>query len=184
MSLNKFIQLFGAAALITVAACAPLKNSDKIAQVESLQKRLDSVEVRLENLPLEEVEVRKTTAKKDLDFLKKATDVLTRDDLFLVDAYNANFKMLKKLEKGYHLSFKELAYSKSQLKNLKSDLYYGNLNDTLFSKYYVQEERAVIQLEKTADKLDEWNETSDRKYRGLKPRIDSLIHDLNRRGIR
>lgn len=148
-TLLKLSALFMAIAMV---ACTKVSEED-INKISALENRVLAVEAKVNSIDMEAVEMMAATVTSNMDFMQKNyTDVSNRD--FVINTlsdYRAIRKPMSKFAEKHEDYLKEIAYSKSQLANLKSDAKAGKLSSENMLEYIDSEAMAVQELENKAN---------------------------------
>ncbi len=168
-----------------IAGCESSVHTAKIERIDSLITMLDTSLQQLETLDAKKIAEAKEKAESDLHFIQKNyPDSMGLKLAGKLGNYKINRKLLKViLENGDGLQ-SEMEYSIQQLKDLKHDLKADRIDSAQVQQYIRTEWEAATTL------MQRYNLIAGKYQKGLERHeeyektADSIIQELNRRGIR
>ncbi|MFT4754482.1 MAG: hypothetical protein ACI85Q_002041 [Salibacteraceae bacterium] len=185
MKISFATKLLLVGAIITVfSACKSKKTEQMLAQIDQLVVQVDSSHKEFLSIDTAALTEAKTYAKQQLDYLQRFNTDTTYKNARYIDVYNSNFKLMRKLLKGYNRLGEEIEFSKNQLNHLSNDIKNGFAADSSYSKYFAGETRAVSKIITTTSTLQQWEARSIKRYNGMVLPIDSVVTELQSRGLR
>ncbi|MBD79145.1 MAG: hypothetical protein CL840_09515 [Crocinitomicaceae bacterium] len=171
--MKKFIALILAGALM---GCSSNPNEESIKIVDSLLVKVKQADEELSSVNINGITSYVDTITFDVKFIQQEyKDTMTLDLATKVDVYHRLVKSIYKFEKNYNAQKDDIAYSKKQLLNLKSDLNSGVMDSGLLAMYLPAETEAVNRLLESNSSLKIWFENIESGYSSRRPSIDSLI---------
>jgi len=180
--MNKIILIV--IAVISLASCQSEQTKSRLSQVKALQQTVDSSNVVFQTLDLDRIRTKKENAEQQMDYLSKNYHDTIMANAKYVNAYNNNFKLMRKILKGSTRLESEIEFSKSQLAHLYTDIANGFAADTMYQKHFDTEEKAVTKIKTTTKTLMDWDEKTSNRYNGMVAPIDSIILSLKSQGYR
>lgn len=167
------------------AGCESNVHSVKIQRIDSLLTMLDTSIQKLEQLDSKKISVAKKEAEEHLHFIQKNyPDSMGMNLAGRLGDYKINRKLLKTLlENGDGLKG-EMEYSVKQLEDLRHDLKADRIDSTQAAEYLRDEWEAASTLMQRYNLIANRYQSGLKKHEELKVIADSIIKELNRRGIR
>lgn len=182
MNIKTFFLAF---AVVAFAACSNNPFSKEIEQVEALETDLSVAQAKIDSIDFDNLTELSTKASEQLSYIQKNyRDTLSKDLASMLGFYKSTYRNMQKLMNRVRKTDEELQNSKTQLNNLKADLS-NQLIPADSVSFYIKEEAEVAQEIKNA--TNEWPAAQARyisNYDDLYPRIDSILQEMNKNGIR
>lgn len=168
-----------------IAGCESNVHTAKIERIDTLLTMLDTSLQKLEKLDSKSIARAKQKAENDLHFIqKKYPDSMSLSLATKLGDYKINRKLLKVImENGDGLKG-EMEYSIQQLKDLKQDLKADRIDSTQAQKYMRDEWDAASTLMQRYNLIASKHKKGLDRHKELEQVADSVIKELNRRGIR
>ena len=183
--MKQFKILFSLVSLIslTLTSCTDVQVTTRLDNIKTLQTKVDSSSTEFEAINLDAILEYKAKSNEQMDFIEKHYhDTSNFDNAKYIDVYYANYKLMKKIDKGYQRLESEITYTQSQLANLYLDVKNGLVADSVYNKFYNGEQKATAQIVKSVRILKEWETHSVNRYNGMVQPIDSIINELKNQG--
>jgi hypothetical protein len=149
--MKRFSQLSMLLLAVSFTACTTVSQED-LDLITGLENRVSAVESKVMSINLEEVSSTAQTVASNMDFMKENyRDVSNREFVIAtLSDYRAIRKPMSKYSSKQSAFIKEVAYTKNQLKNLRSDLQKKDIDKDAFITYVETEAKAVSVLESKA----------------------------------
>lgn len=171
--------------ILFAASCTDKNASNHLADISTLQAQVDSSNTVFQTIDFELIKEYKENSDQQLTFLKENfKDSSTFENAKYIDVYYGNFKLMRKMLKGQPRLEEEILYSQQQLDHLYQDVKNGMLEDSVYTKYYEGEAKAVKQIINSTFTLKDWETRSVKRYNGMVAPIDSVINELHKQGYR
>lgn len=180
--------LFISAVLFTVgtlSSCGSGVHNDKISKLDSLQTELKKKLKLLESADIQNAAKAKKESENQLAFINSNyPDTMSAELAGRLSDYKMNRKLIKTIFERTEGIKTDINHSINQLKDLKQDLRNDLLSEEDAQEYYRQEVTAAKMLLQRLNYLEEKLPHAIEQHNELKPTADSVIKELNRRGIR
>jgi hypothetical protein len=151
-----FKRIFGvmAMALVVFSSCQSKINPEITQDLNTAKAELDSVEVILSNVDMEEIKKWESFINHRYRFFYSNYDRLAVNDtlLDLLNHLEASKKMVGKMAAQGSGLFRDFEYCKSQLTTLMEDYSNGLLPDSVAEAYLITENNAIENLSKKVRK--------------------------------
>jgi hypothetical protein len=175
--------------IITIfTGCSQSKYSKEIESIDQIMLTLDSCSETMLLLDTAFANNKWDTIKVRLKFMKDyyaaKKDSASREESFLVSDYYSLRKPFRDFTMNYKKAQKELKFSKEQLVALRQDLKNNILKEELAKKHIFIEQAASKTVIVEVNKLQSSLEINSKKIDRLQPKIDSLITQINKAGIK
>jgi hypothetical protein len=168
----------------TFQACKSEQAEKMISQIDQLSASIDSSEQVYQSIDTLTVIEIKQNSEEQLEYLSKFFTDTTYQNARFVDVYNSNWKLMRKLLKGYARLGSEIDFSRNQLHHLRNDVSNGFSSDSIYVKYLEGEIKAVQKIEQSTQVMKSWELKSIDRYNGMVQPIDSIITELKNQGFR
>lgn len=165
-------------------SCKSEKTETMLSQIDKMMVTVDSSNEIFQTIDTVIVSAAKTNAEQQLEYLEKFYTDTNYQNARYVDVYNSNFKLMRKLLKGYDRVQSEIDFSKNQLTHLSNDIKNGFAADTSYESYLIGEMKAVQKIKASTKTLKNWETKTVNRYNGMVNPIDSIINTLQARGLR
>jgi hypothetical protein len=181
----QFQKILGLIVISTILfACTSQQTTQRLNDVSKLQSQVDSSLVVFNTINIDSVKTLKSLSKSHIDYLEKNYHDTILAHAQYVDVYYGNFKLMRKLVKGYDRVAAEIDFSKVQLGNLHKDIENGFTQDSTYQRNFDAEKKAVGQIINSAKTLKDWEIRTAKRHSGMEASIDSIILDLKNQGYR
>ena len=170
--------------ILLISSCKNEETTKMLGTIDQLIVTVDSSNVVFKTIDTAAIATAKANAESQLEYIKKFYTDTNYQNARYIDVYNSNFKLMRKLLKGYDRLGSEIDFSKSQLTHLSNDINNGFAADSSYIKYLEGEKKAVSKIRITTKTLVEWEEKSINRYSGMVQPIDSIITELQNQGFR
>lgn len=167
-----------------LASCKSEKTENMLLKVQAMQASVDSSNKVFQTIDTNVVSTAKIKSEKQLEFLKEHYNDTNYQNARYIDVYNSNFKLMRKLLKGYNRLHSEIEFSNSQLNHLQNDINNGFANDNEYKKHLAGEQKAVEKIRVSTRVLKEWEAKTVKRYNGMNMSIDSIVTELHNQGRR
>lgn len=174
--------IFGFFLLVT--SCRNEKTEKMLTKIDLMIASVDSSEIVFQTIDTNTISIAKKNAESQLEYIQKFYKDTAYQNLRYIDVYNSNFKLMRKLLKGYTRLQSEIDFSKSQLQHLSNDVKNGFAADANYQKHMAGELKAVEKIRVSTKVLIDWEEKSINRYNGMVQPIDSIITELKEQGYR
>ena len=173
--------------LFAIYGCNTGEMQQELNEVDSLYQEVERITVNLENYDAEMLAKKSKEAKDQLDFISKKwprQDSLNRATAAFLGDYKANKKALGFFAEQIERMERECEYSLKQLDGLRNDIVNGVHTKEDLTTYLEDEKRATSVLMEGDSTLAVKYDKIIKRHNGLKTKVDSVILDMNKRGIR
>ena len=170
----------------TIVPSCTSNHPEEIQRIETMMQELNTAQHHIDSIDVEVLTSRYKASEAQILFLNKnyKSDTISRETALMLGNYRSNYKSLKKLKKLYDKLSYEITFTEKQLENLKTDLKNDKLTDEMIVEYFESEEKAMDFINKKSSSLYTRQSSAIRTNKGIKPKIDSIISEMNRNGIR
>lgn len=171
---------------ILVMACTSNVNQEQIKKIDSLIVTLEHSQKRMDSLDFEEIAEKKEKIEEHIHFIQKNyRDTMSKYLADNLSEYKMTEEEIKKIVLDNREKVEmELEKSIEQLQNLKADIRNNLLEEEQAEAYYADEEDAAKKMNQATDKVVKSYHRSQKRFKIFYPVADSLITQLNRKGIR
>ncbi|KAB1063361.1 hypothetical protein [Salibacter halophilus] len=171
---------------VLVMACTSNVNQEQIDKIDSLIVTLEHSQKRMDSLNFQEIAEKKEKIEEHIDFIhNNYHDTLSKYLANNLSEYKMTEEEIKKIVLDNREKVEmELDKSIEQLENLKADIQNNLLEEEQAKAYYADEEEAAKKMNQATDKIVKSYQRSERRFKIFYPVADSLITQLNRKGIR
>ena len=164
-------------------SCGNLKYSDEIQKIETALNALDSCQIAIDSLNPKQLSTLKGEVGSKIDFIQENyPDSMPKTLATHLGEYRKAFKRLKSVNASYEFVSENCSYTKQQLSDLKSVLAADQLGELSFEKAFSSEIEGVEATKKELAGLNQRFENVKRQESGLRPRVDSIVISLKKRG--
>lgn len=162
--------------MIGLYACRPSIPDEKLSQIDSLEKVLDSAKIRIETIDtITAFDMAENFETKLLFFQAEMKDTLPRVEANFVDKWYRMRKPMRKFSANYLLFKNELEINIQQMKDLRYDAENGLLEEKHFDEYIALEKDNVSNISSAVHDMVDNYEWVKPQYEKKLPRVDSLI---------
>lgn len=170
----------------TLIPSCSTKHPEKVAQIDAMIVDLEQAQKCVDSINIELVSQLYKASDKQIQFLQKnyKNDTISRQTALMLGDFRTSYKSLKKLKKMHGRLTKEIEFTESQLMNLKTDIESNLLTDEKIQEHFESEGKAMDFIRSNSTKLTYWQKRAISLNNATKPKIDSLVLDMNRNGIR
>lgn len=180
--------LFFAVLVFTVgslSSCGSGVHADKVERVDSLLTVLKSNRKKLDEVDASPLLKAKKKAEEQLRFIQQNfPDTMNAELAGKMSDYKINRKLIKTIIDRSEGLGKEMDYTIGQLEDLKTDLKNEVHSEEDAEKYFQEEQNAAAKLIRDFNFLEEKYPVALEEHQKYKPVADSVVNELNRRGIR
>lgn len=144
-------------------SCSDKIKNDKLKQIDSLITQIDSLKSNLASIDIDSVNlIIDETEYIVQKFIKLKPEDQSKEEIKLFGYSGDIHKTCSRFMGAYNLTQKEILYSERQLNDLKHDIEYDLLKDSMFTVYYEMEKKIVsglntgfyLKFENFKDKLE------------------------------
>jgi hypothetical protein len=171
------MKIFYSSLLISfiMMACGPKIPTEKMAEIDTLELKLDSAQQRLVAIDSAKAfEMVNNYEAKLSFFLEDVQDTLPREEAFFIDSWYRLRKVVRKYATYYSPLLNEIKISKQQMKDLRFDSENGLLEEKHFDEYLELEKENVESVTISTHEMMEKFEKFVPLYEKKLPRMDSL----------
>lgn len=162
---------------ISIFSCSSPENS-QFTRVDSLHSVLQSIEDTLAQISLAKVNRLVDENQTLIERVEKEYgDTLTKDQMFFFYDFKRYRKSLTQLVTNIEFQVGQVAYTKTQLENLKEDLKNGLLTQEQFNAYFSSEKDAVQRLKEGSISLSNWYRGTFGRYNELKTGVEAIFEN-------
>ena len=163
---------------ISLFSCFNADLGKGLKKVENLQIKLDTIKANFQKIDNEKIKSLYDTMMQDIDTVAVYTNRYPENKKFK-EAYSLYSETAHMAKNFFKRSYdKEITYSETQLKNLKTDIENNVLNIDSIKVYLIDETNAISTLdEKIKIHFDVSNRIIDR-YKRTKPIVNQYIDSL------
>ncbi len=163
-----------------VVACNPEKQR-ALHKVKYLCSKIDSISDVYNSIDFNEFKDIKNEISTNGDFLKDNAELIEKIDSNFISYFGPYLAAGKTIGRGFKKVGKnietELAFSKSQLSNLKSDLKKQLISNTDSVAYYIAAEKKAVEMaQNSVDDIKYLFEKQKEAYELTHNKVDSLIN--------
>jgi DNA repair exonuclease SbcCD ATPase subunit len=179
MKKNAIIFFTAILASTLILSCASSVNELYIEKVNLLEKKIDSLSLALAQIDTAKVASYYSSSVNSLKFIQEThPDTMSKEIAFFLSDFKANKKSLERLVETCREQSDELVFSKSQLEKLKTDIKNSLLYEEQFTQYLETEKAAIEKSTQTIANLNQWYQTSVKKYEEWNPKVQQLVEKL------
>ncbi len=173
--------------LFAFYGCNTGEMQQELNEVDSLYQEVERITMNLANYDADVLVKKSKEAKEQLDFISKKwprEDSLSRATAAFLGDYKANKKALGFFAEQIERMERECEYSLKQLDGLRNDIVNDIHTPEELANYLEDEKNATDVLMKGDSTLTLKYDKIIKRHNGLKTKVDSVILDMNKRGIR
>ncbi len=165
-------------------SCKSEKTEALLAEIEGMQLSVDSSQKVFQAMDTAKIFSYKKNSEAQIKYLETFFKDTIYENARYIDVYYGNYKLLRKITRGYPKLVKEIEFSKEQLYHLKNDVKNGFAADSNYQKYISGEKLAVKNIAETTSTLINWEEKGITRYENMVASIDSIITEMKNQGLR
>lgn len=166
------------------SSCKSEKTEALLAEIEGMQSSLDSSQKEFHSMDTAKIFGYKKISEAQINYLETFFKDSVYENARYIDVYYGNYKLLRKITRGYPKLAKEIEFSQKQLLHLTNDVKNGFAADSNFIKYISGEKLAVKNIAATTSALINWEEKGITRYENMVTSIDSIITEMKNQGLR
>lgn len=154
-------------------------NTKFIAEVEKLEETLKRVEQELQVVDTSKIGAYLRISNENLKFIQENfKDTMNKETAILISDYSASRKSLRMFNENYSDIMKELAYSKTQLYSMKTDIENNLMAEDKFTDYYSSESKSVEKLAELIQNLVQWYGSAIKMYEAKSPGVEEIVSQM------
>lgn len=184
--IRTFLSVVGITALLS-SSCQQSSFETELQVIDSLEISVEAVQQKFKQYDADLMKEKATKAEQQLQFISKnwtEQDTLPRSTAAFLSDYKANRKALKFYAEQIKRTIAEADYTLEQLKKLRGDINQNAFTKEQIHQYLEDEKQAASVLVESDITLDEYYTKVILHHDDARVLVDSVILNMNKRGIR
>ncbi len=160
---------------LSIVSCSSPEEK-KMDRVDSLYKVVEVLEDSIAKVSLAKVESMIEENQRLIDRVQNEyKDTIEKEEMFFFYDFKRYRKSITQLKQNIEFQTGQIAYTKTQLENLKEDINNGLIIDEHFKNYFSSEQEAVNRLKETSKSINQWYRGSFKRYDELKKGVHEIL---------
>ncbi|HAS36416.1 MAG TPA: hypothetical protein DCS15_08005 [Flavobacteriales bacterium] len=164
---------------VFMISCGPSADEKSEQLMDSLSVVVAKSKMSLDSVNIAKIESIGDTIAYDRDLLGLTViDTLPRENAIAVGQYLDMDRSVGQFLRAYEEVMSEIAYSQTQVKNLKNDLRSEMVPDSMKMIFVQSEREAIGSLLESSKNIREWEETLNIQFESYRPKALVVLQNL------